>query len=81
MNNTQSIKTNDTNYLVAYTVREYGQGRNTKEAWTRIGAAFPHKEGIGFTLQLDCFPRDGRVIILPPQEKEETEAKAEEATA
>jgi hypothetical protein len=34
--------------------------------WTKIGAAFPHKEGIGFSIELKAFPVDGRLVVLPP---------------
>jgi hypothetical protein len=39
---------------------------NAIHAWTKIGAAFPHKEGIGFSIELKAFPVDGRLVILPP---------------
>ena len=35
-------------------------------AWTKIGAAFPHKEGLGFRIELKAFPIDGRLVVLPP---------------
>jgi hypothetical protein len=34
--------------------------------WTKICAAFPHKEGPGFSVELKAFPVDGRLIVLPP---------------
>jgi hypothetical protein len=39
---------------------------NAIHAWTRIGAAFPHKEGLGFSIDLKAFPLDGRLVVLPP---------------
>jgi hypothetical protein len=39
---------------------------NAIRAWTRIGAAFPHKEGGGFSIDLQAFPIDGRLVVLPP---------------
>jgi hypothetical protein len=55
------------NHLVAYAVEEYdvGNGRKAK-TWTRIGAAFPHRDGTGFNIQLRAFPLDGRIVLLPP---------------
>ena len=35
-----------------YTVREGGQ--DNTDYWTRIGVAFPHKDGKGFSLLLDA---------------------------
>jgi hypothetical protein len=34
--------------------------------WTKVGAAFPHKEGTGFNIELKAFPIDGRLVALPP---------------
>jgi hypothetical protein len=39
---------------------------NAIHAWTRIGAAFPHKEGVGFSIELKAFPIDGRLVVPPP---------------
>jgi hypothetical protein len=39
---------------------------NALHAWTKIGAAFPHKEGIGFSIELKAIPLDGRLVALPP---------------
>jgi hypothetical protein len=39
---------------------------NAIHAWTKIGAAFPHKEGLGFSIELKAFPIDGRLVVLPP---------------
>lgn len=44
---------------IAYQVREGQQ----KGYWTRIGAAWPHKDGNGFSIQLDCLPLDGKITI------------------
>jgi hypothetical protein len=45
--------------MIAYTVKERGDGQ--KAIWKRIGAAWPHGSGAGFTLQLDTPPLDGRI--------------------
>jgi hypothetical protein len=39
---------------------------NYAPPWTKIGAAFPHKEGIRFSIELRAFPIDGRLVVLPP---------------
>jgi hypothetical protein len=52
--------------LVAYQVREVKEG---KDFWTRIGSAWSHKDGKGFTVQLDAVPLDGRVTLRRPEEK------------
>jgi hypothetical protein len=58
---------NPASHLFAYAVEEYETSNGKKaKTWTRIGAAFPHKEGTGFNIQLRAFPVDGRIVLLPP---------------
>ena len=55
------------NHLFAYTVEEYDAGNGKKaKTWTRIGVAFPHQNGPGFSVQLRALPLDGRIVLLPP---------------
>jgi hypothetical protein len=44
---------------------EFESNGKTGKRWTKIGAAFPHKEGIGFSIELKAFPVDGRLMVLP----------------
>jgi hypothetical protein len=53
-------------YLNVFTVEEYENNGKTQKKWTRIGAAFPHKEGPGLSIELRAFPVDGRLVVLPP---------------
>jgi hypothetical protein len=53
-------------YMNIFTVEEFESNGKTGKRWTKIGAAFPHKEGIGFSVELKAFPVDGRVVVLPP---------------
>ena len=53
-------------YLNVFTVEEYESNGKTGKKWTKIGAAFPHKEGTGFSIELRVFPIDGRLVVLPP---------------
>jgi len=53
-------------YLNVFTVEEYESNGKTGKRWTKIGAAFPHKEGVGFNIELKAFPIDGRLVVLPP---------------
>jgi hypothetical protein len=50
---------------IAYQVRE---GKD-KSFWSRIGAAWQHKDGKGFNLQLDVVPLDGRVQLRVASEQ------------
>jgi hypothetical protein len=51
--------------LYAYAVKD--RGRNQKAIWTRIGAAWPHEKGKGFTIELEAFPVDGRLVLTEPK--------------
>ena len=53
-------------YLNVFTVEKYESNGKTGKRWTKIGAAFPHKEGMGFSIELRAFPLDGRLVALPP---------------
>jgi hypothetical protein len=53
--------------LIAYHVPE-----RDKAPWTRIGAAWDHKDGEGFTLQLDLVPvTSGRIVLRAFDPKED----------
>ena len=43
---------------------EYESNGKTQKKWTRLGAAFPHKEGPGYSIELKAFPVDGRLVVL-----------------
>jgi hypothetical protein len=51
--------------LYAYAVKD--RGRTQKAIWTRIGAAWPHEKGKGFTIELEAFPVDGRLVLTEPK--------------
>jgi len=56
--------------MIAYHVAERGD----KGFWTRIGAAWDHKDGEGYTLQLDLVPTgEGRIVLRPPRDENEEE--------
>jgi hypothetical protein len=60
MSNTDTQTTNGKSPThIAYQVRE----GDKKGYWTRIGAAWPHKDGKGFNIQLDCIPLDGKISL------------------
>lgn len=58
----------NTSPLNAYAVKERGKGK--KAFWTRIGRAWPHKNGTGFNLELEALPVDGKIILMPPKVSE-----------
>jgi len=49
------------------TTGEHGEKRGV---WTRVGAAWPNKDGRGFNVVLDVVPLDGRLILREPMERE-----------
>lgn len=53
---------------IAYQVRDNEGG---KGFWTRIGAAWPHKDANGFNIQLESVPLDGRITLRLASEKKE----------
>ena len=36
--------------------------------WTRIGAAWPHKDGKGFNVQIEFVPLDAGITLRVPSE-------------
>jgi hypothetical protein len=72
MNN--SIKKTD--YYIGYDVKKTKSGK----IWTRVAAAWPHREGKdGFTVQLIAVPLSGTIVFVPPKpEGEEGKTKPTE---
>ena len=52
---------------IAYQVRN----GKYKAFFTRIGAAWPNKDGKGFNIQLEAVPLDGRVTLRLASEKKD----------
>ena len=46
-------------------------------SWTRIGVAFPHKDGTGFNVEVHSFPLDGRIVLFPADADARDEDPAE----
>jgi len=59
MNDTDTQSSSKAPTHIAYHVRE----GNDKGYWTRIGAAWAHKDGKGFNLSLECLPVDGKISL------------------
>jgi hypothetical protein len=51
--------------LYVYAVKD--RGRKEKGIWTRIGAAWPHERGKGFTIELEALPVGGRIVLTEPK--------------
>ena len=70
---------NPTTHFNVFIVEEYDaptkedQGHKAR-SWTKVGAAFPHKEGAGFNIQLTAFPVVGKLGAFPAEAAEQPEA-------
>ena len=64
MNNSETTTGSNTPSHIAYQVKDGSQ----KSYWTRIGAAWAHKDGKGFSIQLESIPLDGKVTIRAAME-------------
>ena len=53
--------------LIAYSVKD-ARDAEQKAIWTRIGAAWPHENGPGYSIRLDALPIDGRIVLVEPAE-------------
>jgi hypothetical protein len=57
--------------LNVFTVEEYAApSGKSGTSWTKIGVAFAHHDGPGFNIELRAFPRNGRLVVLAPNEDE-----------
>jgi len=54
--------------LIAYAVKNRGKGKTA--IWTKIGAAWPHHDKPGFSIELDAMPVDGRLVLIEPKADE-----------
>jgi len=52
----------------AYSVRRIN---DEKSRWDQIGAAWPNKDGNGFSIQLFALPIDGKVVLRVIEDKDE----------
>lgn len=50
--------------------------KGEKGFWTKVGAAWPHKDGKGLSLQLDVMPMNGRIVLRQPSMKTDHTAGA-----
>ena len=64
--------------MIAYTVQSRGEDK--KAIWTRIGAAWGHRDGKGYELRFSCMPLDGR-LTLRFQDKARAETHDQDSAA
>jgi hypothetical protein len=56
--------------FIAWHVTEKGE----KSYWNKVGAAWAHKDGKGYSLQLETCPINGRIVLRVDLPKEESAA-------
>jgi hypothetical protein len=64
--------------VIANVPREETEGEGNDVFWTRIGSAWPHKDGKGLNLVLSALPINGRLVLreyTPDDEKKDEEKK------
>ncbi len=62
---TEIITKSKTPDFQAYTVKKIS---DTDAIWTKIGAAWYHDKQLGLTIELDCLPLDGKIVLRVPKE-------------
>lgn len=53
----------------SFTAYQVKTDQDDKSHFTRVGAAFPHKDGQGHTITLDALPVDGRIVLRSPKDR------------
>jgi hypothetical protein len=48
-------------------------GRGKKANWREIGAAWPNKDGAGFSIECSAIPLEGRIVMRRVKERPETD--------
>lgn len=69
-NHTQALNAPD---YMAWHVNQKGE----KSYWNKVGAAWAHKDGKGYTLQLETCPINGRIVLrLPLKDAPQADSEA-----
>ena len=63
-------------YLGVFVTENYqGNDGEEKTSYTRVGAAFPHRKGAGFNIEItEGISVSGQLVAFPPQPREERQA-------
>ena len=71
--NTQNTQPQNAPDYLAWHVTQKGE----KSYWNKVGAAWTHKDGRGYTLQLETCPINGRIVLRLPLEDAPTDTANE----
>lgn len=53
--------------MLGYTVTPIGDGKKT--IWSKVAAAWAHKDGEGYEVRMDALPVDGRLVLRRAKEE------------
>jgi hypothetical protein len=70
MSNTNETETSPSK-APSHAVYQVRDREGQKGIFTRIGAAWPHKDGKGYSVQLDAVPLDGRITLRVSTDKKD----------
>ena len=74
----ETTETTDSKKATYFNVFAEKQGQTKRDdRLIRIGAAFPHKKGPGFNVEIESMPLNftGKLVILLPKEKDDKPAE------
>jgi len=58
-------------YLLGYTVRPSRE--DGKAYWSKVGIAWAHRDGEGYSIHMDALPVDGKLVLRTvPDEQDQT---------
>ena len=58
-------------YLGVFVTEDYKSNGEDKTAYTRVGAAFPHRKGCGFNVEIqEGISVSGQLVVLPPRPRQ-----------
>jgi hypothetical protein len=67
-NTTTTQALNAPQYLAWYVTK-----KGEKSYWSKVGAVWAHKDGKGYTLQLETCPINGRIVLRAPLDDAQAE--------
>ena len=53
----------------SYDAYQVKKGKDEKSHFTKVGAAFAHKDGKGHTVSLDAVPVDGKIVLRSAKDR------------
>lgn len=61
----------------AFAVETFERDGKDETRWCQIGAAWKHKKGDGFTIQLQALPINGSIVLRAPKEEKDPKENQE----